>query len=326
VLVSKTPYRISFFGGGTDYPEWYLRNGGEIVSTTINKYIYISCKQLPPFFDHKYRVSYSKIEEVKNYNKIQHKVISNIIKIYKHKLKNIGLEIHYNGDLPSKSGMGSSSCFVVGMINLLNTFVNNKIIDKKKLAKESIFFEQSILKETVGIQDQIAATYGGLNKIKINKKGNFEVSKLISNKQSELLLDNIYLVFTKINRTAETIAKSYVKNLNKNNDIYHLQEITKNALINLKSNKFDEFGEMLHETWLIKKKLSEKVSNHKIDSMYLHGLKNGASGGKVLGAGGGGFLMFYVKREYQKKFERSFKNFFYFKPKLDINGSKILNV
>ena len=161
MIITKTPYRISFFGGGSDYPSWYLKNGGAVLSTTIDKYIYISCRYLPPFFEHKYRIVWSHIENVKDIKNIKHRSVKELLKYFKIKK---GLEIHYDGDLPSRSGMGSSSVFVVGLMNLLNSF-NGKKMSKKQLAIKSIDFEQNILNDTVGSQDQIAATYGGFNKI-----------------------------------------------------------------------------------------------------------------------------------------------------------------
>ena len=164
MIISKTPYRISFFGGGTDYPSWYIKNGGAVLSTTIDKYIYISCRYLPPFFEHKYRVVWSQMENVKTINVIKHRAVREMLKYFK--IKN-GLEIHYDGDLPARSGMGSSSVFVVGLMNLLNNFQGKKI-KKKLLAQKSIYFEQNILKEVVGSQDQVAVSYGGFNKIIFN--------------------------------------------------------------------------------------------------------------------------------------------------------------
>ena len=182
MIITKTPYRISFFGGGSDYPQWYLKNGGEVLSTTIDKYIYLSCRNLPPFFNHKHRIVWSKVELVKNIDQIQHKAVKNLLKNLK--IKN-GLEIHYDGDLPARSGMGSSSCFVVGLINSILALKNIRI-NKRDLAKKSIFFEQKILKETVGSQDQIAAAYGGFNKIKFYTNGKFEVHPLKLNKKKYL--------------------------------------------------------------------------------------------------------------------------------------------
>ena len=166
MIISKTPYRISFFGGGSDYPSWYLKYGGLVISSTINKYIYISCRELPPYYKHKNRIVYSKIEMVKNINDIKHSVVKSALNLFKKEkiFKKSGLEIHYDGDLPSRTGVGSSSAFVVGFLNLLNNFFNKKI-SKKKLVDQSIYLEQKILREVVGSQDQIATCYGGFNEI-----------------------------------------------------------------------------------------------------------------------------------------------------------------
>ena len=183
MIISKTPYRISFFGGGSDYPAWYRRNGGAVLSTTIDKYIYITCRELPPFFEHKYRIVWSKIETVKNIKQIKHHAVREMLKHYKIKS---GLEIHYDGDLPARSGMGSSSVFVVGLMNALNNYSDIKK-EKKQLAKDSIKFEQKILKEAVGSQDQVAATYGGFNKIIFKTNGDFNV-KPVNIKKKTLVL------------------------------------------------------------------------------------------------------------------------------------------
>ncbi|MDA9794586.1 hypothetical protein N9B70_05940 [Candidatus Pelagibacter sp.] len=182
MIISKTPYRISFFGGGSDYPEWYLKNGGVVLSSTINKYIYISCRELPPFFRHKHRLVYSKIELIKDISQIKHSVVKKALeKIFNNSITK-GLEIHYDGDFPSRSGIGSSSSFVVGLLNALNNFYNIKR-SKNFLANQSIFLEQKLLNETVGSQDQIAATYGGFNEIIFNKNGRINVNPLIKEKK-----------------------------------------------------------------------------------------------------------------------------------------------
>jgi D-glycero-alpha-D-manno-heptose-7-phosphate kinase len=328
MIISKTPYRISFFGGGTDYPEWYMKNGGKVLSTTIDKYLYITCRFLPPFFKHKHRISYSKIEEVNNHKNIKHKVIKNVLELYLPKKKIPGLEIHYDGDLPSRSGMGSSSCFVVGMINLLNQYFKKKTLTKKELANISINFEQKIIHETVGIQDQIATSYGGFNKIIINEKGDFNLDKIFSkNNSANELMENIYLVFTGINRTAQFIAESYIHKLNdKNKDMHEIIKHVDIAYNYLRDKNYDNFGYLLNETWMIKKNLSHKVSNPKINDIYNLGIKSGAYGGKLLGAGGGGFILFYVPKKNQKKFQIKFKDKFFFKPKSTFEGSIIKSV
>ena len=211
MIISKTPYRISFFGGGSDYPSWYNEYGGEVLSTTIDKYLYLSMRELPPFFKHKYRIVYSKIEVADKIEDIKFNVIKQMIKYHK---INKNLEIHYDGDLPARSGMGSSSSFVVGLIRIFNCFLNNNI-SKKKLANLSILFEQKILKELVGSQDQVAASYGGFNHIKFYNKNNFNISQYnTENSFFKKLNENLVLVFSGINRTANVIASSYVKKLN----------------------------------------------------------------------------------------------------------------
>ena len=218
MIISKTPYRISFFGGGSDYPSWYLKNGGAVLSATIDKYIYISSRYLPPFFNHKHRIVWSQIETVKELNQIKHKAVREMLRYFKIKE---GLEIHYDGDLPARSGMGSSSVFVVGLMNLLNNLLEKKV-KKKKLAQESINFEQKILKEAVGSQDQVAAVYGGFNKIIFKSKGGFVVRPLlIKKKRMQKLNKNLLLVYTGIKRTAHDIASGYVDKL-RNSKKHHI--------------------------------------------------------------------------------------------------------
>ena len=308
MIISKTPYRISFFGGGSDYPEWYMENGGKVLSTTIDKHIYISARYLPPFFKHKYRIVWSKLETVKNIKDINHNAIREMLKLFK---INDGLEIHYDGDLPARSGIGSSSVFVVGLINLLRAYTG-KNIEKKVLAKESIYFEQKILKEVVGSQDQIAASFGGFNKISFKKNGNFAVKSLNIKKKTLLRLNkNLLLIYTGIERNAHDIAKSYVNKLqsSKKNNILRILSYVDECEAILKRNDLDDFGRLLHESWLDKKDLNSSVTNNKIEEIYNFAMKKGASGGKVLGAGGGGFILFYVPYQRQKKFIKSFKNF-----------------
>ena len=300
MIISKTPYRISFFGGGSDYPEWYNEFGGAVLSTTINKYLYITCRELPSFFDHKYRIVWRKIEKVKNIEEIKHQAIKGILKHYKY---NKGLEIHYDGDLPARSGMGSSSSFVVGLINALFA-MDKKNLSKKDLAKRSLFIEQKILNEIVGSQDQIAATYGGFNKISFQKNSSFKIKKIKTNKNLKLLEDNLILIYTSINRTAHHIASSYVKNLTstKKNYIKEIINHVEEGEKIIKHGNMDDFGKLLNSAWYMKKKLGKSITNNKIDNLYEYALKNGALGGKILGAGGGGFLLLYMKQKDRIKF------------------------
>tara|TARA_B100000780_G_scaffold264647_1_gene219463 strand:+ start:2828 stop:3835 length:1008 start_codon:yes stop_codon:yes gene_type:complete len=329
VIISKTPYRISFFGGGSDYPEWYLKNGGTVISSTINKYIYISCRELPPFFRHKHRIVYSKIELIKKISDIKHSVVKEALEKIFNNYTQKGLEIHYDGDLPSRSGIGSSSSFVVGLLNALNRFHNIKI-SKDYLAKQSLFLEQSILKETVGSQDQIAASYGGFNEIIFKKDGKFKVNPLI-NKKSVLkkLEDSLVLVFTGVRKQSETanhVASTYVSKLSKSKkkNILKVIDHVKLAKKYLKNEKFDDFGALLNETWIAKRELSKVVTNNKLDAVYKLGLKNGALGGKLLGAGGAGFFLFYIEESKKEFFLKAFEKFTCIPFKFEQEGSSII--
>mgnify|MGYP001176157370 CR=1 FL=1 len=323
MIISKTPYRISFFGGGTDYPVWYKKHGGSVLSTTIDKYIYISCRSLPSFFKHKYRIVWSHIETVQKIDQIKHEVVKKMLKKYKIRS---GLEIHYDGDLPARSGMGSSSVFCVGLMNLLSNF-QGQIIKKKKLAEKSIHFEQKILKQIVGSQDQIAATYGGFNKIVFKTGGGFSVFPFsLKKKKIQKLNKNLLLVYSGLTRTAHHIAKSYVHKLqtSKKSHILEILNFVKEGERILKEGKLDDFGKLLHEAWLEKKSLSSLITNSHIDEIYDLALKKGALGGKLLGAGGGGFLVFYVPHHKQKNFIRHFKNLINVPFKFTSEGSNIM--
>ncbi len=328
MIISKTPYRISFFGGGSDYPEWYLRNGGEVISSSINKYIYISCRNLPSFFKHRYRIVYSKIEHVKDLKNISHQAFREALCLFKKRIRfNSGLEIHYDGDLPAKSGMGSSSAFVVGLLNLLNNFFLKKNLSKKDLTTESLFLEQQILKEMVGSQDQTIASYGGFNSIKFFRSGNIKVTPIMQN--PNILEDfgsRFFLVFTGIKRTASHIAKTYVKKLDniKRGSILEILQHVEIAKKLLNNNNFDDFGLLLNETWKIKKSLSSSVSTYGVNSIYNKGMKNGAIGGKLLGAGGGGFFLFYVPKDNKNFFIKKMRNFVVIEVEFENYGSQII--
>jgi len=323
MLISKTPYRISFFGGGTDYPFWYKKYGGEVISTTIDKYIYLTCRHLPEFFDHKYRIVYSKIELAKNTNQIKHIVVR---KLLKHMKFREGLELHYDGDLPAQSGMGSSSSFIVGCINILFN-IQNLELSKKKLAEKSLNFEQKILKEVVGSQDQIAASYGGFNSIKFLKNGTHIIKDLQINKKIERKLNNrLILLFTGNQRRANDIAKTYVNQLTskKKRQMIEIQGFVDKAKKYLKKGNLDDFGDLLNESWQKKKELSKNISSNFIDDIYLKAMKNGSLGGKILGAGGGGFCLFYVSENKLLNFKRVFSKFPLISFKFEKEGSKII--
>ena len=321
MIITKTPYRISFFGGGSDYPEWYKKFGGSVLSTTIDKHIYISCRLLPQFFNHKYRIVWSKIENVKKINQIQHRSVKNLLKYNKVKS---GLEIHYDGDLPAKSGMGSSSSFSVGLMQALLKLKKKKI-SQLNLAKKTIFFEQNIMKETVGSQDQIAASIGGFNKIKFLRNEKIVIKKITS-KNLQKLNSNLLLIYTGIQRDAHTIANNYVHKLSnqKEKNIRKIIQYVNLGEQFIQSGNLDDFGRLLHETWMQKKELSSTISNNKIDQLYSQFIKNGALGGKLLGAGGGGFLLLYIKNTKKNFFLKKFKNIINIPFKFSDKGCEVI--
>ena len=323
MIISKTPYRISFFGGGSDYPSWYIKNGGSVLSTTIDKYVYFTCKDLPPFFDHKHRIVWSNIELVKKLSEIKLKPARELLKYFR--IKN-GLEIHYEGDLPAMSGMGSSSVFVVGLMNLLNNYCGKKI-SKKQLAKKSIFFEQKILKEDCGSQDQIAATYGGFNKINFTVDGDFNIRPFKTNKGVIKLLNrNLILLYSGFKRTSYQIASTYINKLqsSKKSNIIRILNLAKEGEKALTDNKLYDFAALLHESWLQKRELDKSISTSKIDEIYATAMKKGALGGKLLGAGGGGFFLFYVNLSKQKYFIKHLSKLISVPFKFSFEGSKIM--
>ncbi len=322
MIITKTPYRISFFGGGSDYPQWYEKFGGSVLSTTIDKHIYISCRFLPKFFQHKYRIVWSRIENVKNINEIKHKAVKGLLNYYN--IKN-GLEIHYDGDLPARSGMGSSSTFTVGLMRALLEIKKKKLSDVQ-LAKEAIKFEQKKMGEIVGSQDQLAASIGGLNKIDFFGKNKISIKKIKMNKRINRLENNLILIYSGIQRTAQYIASSYIKDLTKSkkNYIKKIMQFVDQGHKILQSGDLDHFGELLHEGWILKKKLSSNITNSKINQLYNFAMANGASGGKLLGAGGGGFLLMYMKQKYRKKFFSKNKNIVNVPLKFSDKGSEVI--
>ena len=301
MIITKTPYRISFFGGGTDLNQWFSENGGAVISTSIDKYCYISCRYLPKFFEHKYRFVYSQIEDVIKIEDIRHPAIKGLLN---HLNWDKGIELHHDGDLPARSGLGSSSSFTVGMLNALNA-LQGKHISKNELAKQAIFIEQKVLNENVGCQDQIAAAYGGFNKIEFYGEESFKVSPIIiPEERLNKLQDNLLLFFTGISRFASEIEKSKIVNFNSKKieltKMHEMVDVSIDILVNQEKN-IDDFGLLLNEGWNYKKLLSSLVSNNEVDEIYNRALKSGALGGKLLGAGGGGFILFYASKEKHKE-------------------------
>ncbi len=323
MVISRTPFRISFFGGGTDYPAWYRENGGAVLATTINKYCYLNVRFLPPFFWHKFRIVYSKIESRNTVKEIAHPAVREIIRFLKIKR---GLEIHHDGDLPARSGLGSSSAFTVGLLHALHA-LEGRMPNKHQLAKESIYLEQKVLRETVGSQDQVLAAHGGFNYITFHKNGEIKLRPItLSSNRIEELENHLMLFYTGIPRIASKVAKSYVKKIDhQKKQLSIMQDSVDVALSILTGNEdIKSFGELLNEFWQIKKTLSPQVSNSFIDEIYKKSQMSGAIGGKLIGAGGGGFLLLFVPPRSQKKVRESLKKLIYVPFKFEHDGSQII--
>lgn len=323
MIISRTPFRISFFGGGTDYPAWYKKNQGTVLSTTIDKYCYISLRYLPPFFPHKHRVVYSKIERVKNIDEILHPAVKGALQFLK---IDKGIEIHHDGDLPAKTGMGSSSAFTVGLLNSLYA-LKGVMTSKSRLAREAIHIERDILKENVGSQDQMAVAHGGLNKISFNGDDDFKIEPLtIKEKKINELKNHLMLFFTGFSRIASNIAKNQIKNIpNRKKELSLMCQMVEEAIKILNEDKnIKNFGKLLHESWLLKKSLNDKISNSKIDSIYEKARQAGALGGKLLGAGGGGFMLLFVSPENQLKVRKALKGLLEVPFNFEKEGSQII--
>ncbi len=294
MIISRTPFRISLFGGGTDYPAWYRRNGGAVVGTTINKYCYISLRALPPFFEHRHRIAYSKIETVNEIAEIQHPAVRAVLQQL---AVTEGLEIHHDGDLPARSGLGSSSAFTVGMLNAISA-LRGRMVTARELAGEAIRIEQEVLEESVGSQDQIWAAYGGTNVINFLPDGTFQVTPLImSMDRRKELQASIALYFTGLSRFSSTIAAKKIANFEARERQLRAMASMVPEAVNILSDErrpLSEIGALLHESWQLKRQLADAVSTPAIDEIYEAGRAAGAIGGKLLGAGGGGFLLFFV--------------------------------
>ena len=293
MILCRTPFRISFFGGGTDYPAWYREHGGAVVATTIDKYCYLSCRYLPPFFEHRYRVVYSQIDTCRTIEEIRHPSARAVLQFMQ---MAHGVEVHHDGDLPARSGMGSSSAFTVGLLHAMHA-IKGERVSKKQLVAESLHVEQELLKETVGSQDQVLAAHGGLNHITFHPDGSIDVCPLtLPAERIAQLNAHLMLFYTGIKRTASDVAKSYVADIAAKQRQLHAMRGFVDQAVALLSSRDDlvEFGRLLHETWLAKRSLSSCVTNPDVDAIYDAARSAGALGGKLTGAGGGGFLLLFA--------------------------------
>jgi len=324
MIITRTPFRVSFFGGGTDYPAWFERHGGVVLATSIDKYCYITCRYLPPFFEHKYRIVYSRIENVQNISEIQHPAVKAVLETYN---CTNGLEIHHDGDLPARSGLGSSSSFTVGLINAVMA-LRGQYISKEELARQAIHVEQTVIRENVGSQDQVSAAFGGLNRIEFRRDGSFDVAPIVLPiERLAVLQSHLMLCFTGLSRIASEVAQSTIDNMDQREaELRQLSALVDQAIAVLqsKSTPIEEFGQLLHESWVQKRKLSDRVSTGQIDALYDTARSVGAIGGKLLGAGGGGFFLLFVKPEHQQKVREKLSRLVHAPFRFETAGSRVV--
>lgn len=324
MIITRTPFRISFFGGGTDYPGWYREHGGAVLATTIDKYCYITCRHLPPFFEHKHRIVYSRIENARDNNDIEHPAVRAVLN-----WDNVvdGLEIHHDGDLPARSGLGSSSAFTVGLAHALYG-LRGQMVSKSTLARDAIHIEQDLIGENVGSQDQVSAAYGGFNRIDFHRDNTFDVAPVIlpAIRRNELR-GHLMLCFTGVSRIADAIAKSKIDNLkNREIELNRMREMVDEAIAILADDRvsIDEFGKLLDLGWKYKRSLSDRVSTPEIDQIYEEAMRAGAIGGKILGAGGGGFMLLFAKPERHAAIRERLKDLVHVNFNFDDSGSRVV--
>lgn len=323
MIITQTPFRMSFFGGGTDMESFFRENGGAVLSTTFDKYCYVTVRHLPRFFDYSTDLTYSKSERVNSVDEIEHPAIRNAMKM----LDMHELRLTYDADLPARSGLGTSSSFAVGMLNAFYA-LKGKYVDKKRLADEAIYLERSLCNESGGWQDQIAAAFGGLNRI--NFIGNeYEVLPvIISPERKQQLNRNLMLFFTGFTRFSSAVQKANA--LDKRDRFAQLKEMHQlvdvaEAVLTDRYSDMDEFGRLLDHTWRLKRQVGSAVSTENIDGLYKRGIKAGAIGGKLLGAGGGGFLLFYVPQEYQDAVKAELSELLYIPFEFENKGTQVIH-
>jgi len=324
MIITRTPNRISFFGGGADYPVWYREHGGVVLSTTFNKYTYISCRYLPPFFDYKYLIRYRLREETSCADEINHPSVRECLKYL-----NIekGVEIIHTSDIPARSGIGSSSSFTVGLLNALYA-LKGKVVTKRTLAREAIHVEQNLIKENVGSQDQVAAAFGGFNRIEFGGEKEFYTYPItILQEKLNLIQSHLMLFFTGFSRNSSDIAGEQIKQTpHKKAEIKRMMEMVDEAIeiLNRDSDDVSDFGRLLHESWNLKRSLTNLISNNHIDEIYSTALSAGALGGKLLGAGGGGFILIFAPLEAQPAIREKFKNLLYVPFGFETLGTQVI--
>ncbi len=320
MLITRTPFRVSFFGGGTDYQEYFNEYGGSVLSTTIDKYCYLSMRQMPPFFDYKNQFTYSKIERFNEPQEVQHPLVRAALEY----IPTDRIQIAYDADLPACSGIGSSSAFAVGLLQSLHA-IKNEYPDRMELAKEAIHLERTMCNEVGGVQDQLAAAFGGLNRINFTSDG-FEIKPIgLYKERRENFQSNLMLMFTGFTHFSSEIAQAQKSNmpmiLSQLHEMKDMVNVAEKILID---GDIDDFGRLLDHTWQLKRTLSNRITNNEIDEMYEKAMKNGALGGKLLGAGGGGFMLLYVPKDRQPQIKEAFKEQRFVPFAFDDTGTKII--
>ena len=324
MIITKTPFRMSFFGGGTDIESYFKENGGAVLSTTFDKYCYVTVRHLPRFFDYKTHLTYSKMEYVNSYDEINHPLIREGMRL----LNMHELRLTYESDLPARSGLGTSSSFAVGMLNAFYA-LKGKYADKKKLADEAIYLERVLCNETGGWQDQIAASFGGFNRINFNTNGYEVIPVIISPERKKKLNDNLLMFFTGFTRFSSDIQKA--NNVSGSEEkrvrLKKMYELVNEAesILTDKNRDLDDFGKLLDNTWKLKKATGSSISTNSIDELYKTGIEAGALGGKLLGAGGGGFLVFYVQPEKQESVKKAMNHLMHIPFKFEDSGTQVIH-
>ncbi len=321
MIITKTPFRMSFFGGGTDMESYFRENGGAVLSTTFDKYCYVNVRHLPRFFDWSTELSYSQTERVSSVDDIQHPAIRNAMKL----LDMHEIRLMYEADLPARSGLGTSSSFAVGMLNAFYA-LKGKYADKKKLADEAIYLERVLCNEAGGWQDQIAASFGGFNRINFNADGYEVLPVIISSERKKQLNENLLMFFTGFTRFSSEVQKTnkVVDKKAQLKEMLALVDDAERVLID-KTKSLDDFGYLLDHTWKLKRQTGSSISTNSIDALYQKGIEAGDLGGKLLGAGGGGFLVFYVQPEKQDAVRWAMKDLLYIPFRFEDGGTRVIH-
>ena len=327
MIITQTPFRMSFFGGGTDMESFFIKHGGAVLSTTFDKYCYVNVRHLPRFFDYSTELSYSRTERVTSIEDIEHPAIRNAMKM----LDMHEIRLTYEADLPARSGLGTSSSFAVGMLNAFYA-LKGKYADKKKLADEAIYLERVLCEEAGGWQDQIAASFGGFNRINFNTDGTYDVLPvIISPERKKNLNDNLMMFFTGFTRFSSDVQKANAgtKETQEAKEKRYLEMLSlvdkAEQILTDKNTNLDDFGRLLDHTWKLKKQTGSAVSTNSIDALYEKGMQAGALGGKLLGAGGGGFLVFYVQPEYQEAVKEAMKELMHIPFRFEDGGTRVIH-